>query len=86
MSELFPWTAKVADELCVIRSLHTDAFNHHPGQLFMTCGVPKFGFPSVGSWLNYGLGSESKNLPGYVVLCPDVPTTVGPPLWNSALS
>ena len=51
-----------------VRSMHTDAFNHHPGQLMMNSGVPPFGRPSMGSWLNYGLGSESQNLPGYVVL------------------
>ncbi len=52
----------------MIRSMHTEQFNHHPGQLMMNCGVPTFGRPSMGAWLNYGLGSESENLPGYVVL------------------
>ncbi|MFO0843415.1 MAG: DUF1501 domain-containing protein [Gemmataceae bacterium] len=54
-------------KLCLVRSMHTEAFNHHPGQL-MNTGVPTFGRPSMGSWLTYGLGNESKNLPGYVVL------------------
>ena len=52
--------------------------------LMMNTGHIQVGRPSLGSWLTYGLGSENRNLPGYVVLCPDVPTTVGPPLWNSA--
>ena len=52
--------------------------------LMMNTGHTQVGRPSLGSWLTYGLGTDNKNLPGYVVLCPDVPTTVGPPLWNSA--
>jgi hypothetical protein len=67
-SDLLPRIATCADDIAMIRSLHTEAFNHHPGQLMMNCGVPRFGRPSMGAWLNYGLGSESQNLPGYVVL------------------
>ena len=52
--------------------------------LMMNTGYSQVGRPSIGSWLTYGLGTENKNLPGFVVLCPDVPTTVGPPLWNSS--
>src|SRR5947208_731274 len=52
--------------------------------LFMNGGLSQVGRPSLGSWLTYGLGTENKNLPGFVVLCPNVPTTVGPPLWGSA--
>src|ERR1700682_2885909 len=52
--------------------------------LMMNTGHSQVGRPSIGSWLTYGLGTENKNLPAYVVLCPDVPTTVGPPLWNNA--
>merc|ERR1711964_628160 len=68
ISDLLPRIGAKADDLCLLRGLHTDQFNHHPGQLLMQCGVPRFGFPSMGSWLVYGLGSESRNLPGYVVL------------------
>src|SRR3984957_6159115 len=64
-SDFLPHLAECADDIALIRSMHTDAFNHHPGQLMMNTGVPMFGRPSIGSWLNYGLGSESKNLPGY---------------------
>ncbi len=68
LSDFLPHLAKSADDIALIRSMHTDQFNHHPGQLMMNCGVPFFGRPSMGSWITYGLGSESKNLPGYVVL------------------
>jgi len=68
----------------LIRSVYTDIPNHEPSMLMMNTGHTQVGRPSLGSWLTYGLGTENRNLPGYVVLCPDVPTTVGPPLWNSA--
>ena len=67
-SDYLPNLATCADELCMIRSMFTDVSNHHPGQLLANCGVPRFGLPSLGSWVNYGLGSESQNLPGFVVL------------------
>jgi hypothetical protein len=67
-SDLLPRLATCADDIAMIRSMHTDQFNHHPGQLMMNCGSSQFGRPSMGSWITYGLGSESKNLPGYVVL------------------
>ena len=67
-SDLLPHLATCADDLCMVRSMHTPAFNHHPGQLMMNTGVMTFGRPTMGSWLTYGLGSESQNLPGYVVL------------------
>ena len=67
-SDFLPHLGSVADDLLMVRSMHSDEFNHHPGQLLMQCGVSRFGMPTAGSWINYGLGSESKNLPGYVVL------------------
>ena len=67
-SELIPNIAGLADDLCVIRSLQTDAVNHAPGQIMMNTGSQQFGRPSFGSWTLYGLGSESETLPGYVVL------------------
>jgi hypothetical protein len=84
VSELFPHVGACADDICVIRSMHTDIPNHEPSMLMMNTGHSQVGRPSLGSWLTYGLGTENNNLPGYVVLCPDVPTTVGPPLWNSS--
>ena len=68
ISELLPFTAKAADELAIVRSLHTTQFNHAPGQIFMNTGSQVIGRPSLGSWLSYGLGSESRDLPGFIVL------------------
>ncbi len=68
LSELLPHLAKHADDIAVIRSMHTTQFNHAPGQVFMNCGHQIVGRPSIGAWLSYGLGSESKDLPGFVVL------------------
>ncbi len=84
VSELFPLVGECADDLCFIRSVYTDIPNHEPSMLMMNTGHSQVGRPSLGSWLTYGLGTENKNLPGFVVFCPEVPTTVGPPLWNSA--
>ena len=67
LSELLPHTASVADDLAVIRSMKTDAFNHAPAQVLMSTGSPQFGRPSMGSWVTYGLGSESRDLPAYIV-------------------
>lgn len=83
LSDLLPQIGSVADELCLIRSLHSDQFNHHPGQLLMQCGRAAFGLPAMGSWLTYGLGSESQNLPGYVVLTAGRGSSGGATLWQS---
>ena len=83
LSDFWPNLATCADDICWIRSMHTEAFNHHPGQLFMNCGVPTFGRPTMGSWLNYGLGSESRDLPGYVVLTAGRGTSAGATSWAS---
>src|SRR4026207_1493219 len=68
LSELLPQLATIADEIAIVRSVHTTQFNHAPGQIFMNTGSQVFGRPSIGSWLTYGLGSESRDLPGFVVL------------------
>ncbi len=83
LSELLPHLGGVADDLLLVRSLHTEQFNHHPGQLMMQCGRSTFGLPSMGSWLTYGLGSESQNLPGYVVLTSGRGSSGGATLWQS---
>ncbi len=67
VSELMPHLAGVIDDVCVIRGMHTDAFNHAPGQIMMNTGSQMFGRPSIGAWVTYGLGSETSNLPGFVV-------------------
>jgi hypothetical protein len=68
MSGLLPNIGRHADDIALVRSMHTEAFNHHPGELLMYSGSMSLGRPSVGSWINYALGSPSQNLPGYVVL------------------
>ena len=68
VSDLLPHTAKIADDLCIVRSMYTEAINHGPGVTFMQTGSQIPGRPSFGSWLDYGLGTENENLPSFVVL------------------
>ena len=83
ISESLPNLSKIADDLCVIRSMHCDVPNHEPALLQMHTGVLQPTRPSIGAWTLYGLGSENENLPGYVVLRPSPKTVVGPALWSS---
>lgn len=83
MSELLPYLGKVADEIAVIRSLHTDEINHAPAQMFLHTGFGRGGRPSFGSWVSYGLGSENQDLPAYVVLLSGPPGGAGTSLWSS---
>lgn len=83
VSELFQKTAACIDDICVIRSMHTDLPAHPQAILQMNVGRIIPGFPSMGSWLTYGLGTENQNLPGFISLCAGVPD-VGPQLWSSA--
>jgi hypothetical protein len=84
LSELLPHLGTVADDLCIIRSMATDVFNHGPAKFFMATGASQAGRPSMGAWLTYGIGSESQDLPGFVVLQsgPRGPRG-GSPLWGS---
>src|SRR5205823_12504859 len=68
VSELLPHTASVIDELCVIKTLHTEAINHDPAMTFFHTGSQQAGRPSIGAWTSYGLGSENSDLPAYVVM------------------
>lgn len=68
ISECLPHLQTVADDICALRAMKTDVFNHGPAKFFMNTGSPLFGRPSMGAWITYGIGSESKNLPGFVVL------------------
>ncbi len=68
ISELLPLLSSLADDLCIVRSMHSDQFNHAPAQMLLYTGSPQFGKPSMGSWITYGLGSENQDLPGFVVL------------------
>jgi len=67
LSELLPHLAEVVDDIAIVKSMWTDAFNHAPGQILMNTGTQQFGRPSMGAWVTYGLGSESSDLPAYVV-------------------
>ncbi|MEY4567713.1 MAG: hypothetical protein RLY14_2683, partial [Planctomycetota bacterium] len=84
-SDYLPYTSQLADEICLIRSAYSDQSNHDPAQLLLNCGTPLFGNPSFGSWVVYGLGSESRDLPGYVVLLSNSGKGVdaGSSLWSS---
>ncbi|MFK8112556.1 MAG: DUF1501 domain-containing protein [Rubripirellula sp.] len=68
MSDAIPHFHEIADDMCVVHSMHTDQFNHAPAELLVYTGSPRSGRPSMGSWVTYGLGSENENLPGFVVL------------------
>ncbi len=84
VSEIFPYLGECVDDMCIVKSVYTEIPNHEPALEMMNTGANFAGRPSMGSWVTYGLGTGNRNLPGFVVLCPDVPTTVGPPLWSSA--
>jgi uncharacterized protein (DUF1501 family) len=83
LSEMLPELGKVADDICLIRSMHTDQFNHAPGQIFINTGSAQLGRPSMGSWVSYGLGSEATDLPAFVVLTSGRGTSGGPSCWGS---
>ena len=84
VSELLPHLSKVIDNVCVIRTVHTDQFNHAPSQLFTHTGSPRLGGPSIGAWVTYGLGSVNQDLPGFVVLLSGGKTPdAGKSLWGS---
>ena len=79
LSELLPYTAQIVDDIAIVKSMQTDAFNHAPAQIFMNTGSQQFGRPSMGAWSTYGLGSESTDLPGYVVFSTGTKGTSGGP-------
>jgi uncharacterized protein (DUF1501 family) len=83
LSELLPELAKVAGELTVIKTVHTEEFNHGPAQLFLHTGFGRLGRPSFGSWVSYGLGSENRDLPAYVVMITGAMAGAGSSLWSS---
>jgi uncharacterized protein (DUF1501 family) len=82
-SDYVPGLASCADDLCMVRSMYTEAFNHHPGQLLLFTGSIQPGRPTLGAWAVYGLGSESKNLPGFAVLASGVGTSGGASNFSS---
>jgi uncharacterized protein (DUF1501 family) len=82
ISEMLPHLASVVDDIAIIKSMNTHAFNHAPAQILMNTGSTQFGRPSMGAWVTYGLGSESKNLPGFVVLSSAGGTSGGVSNWG----
>jgi len=83
LSDYIPNIATCADDMCLVRSMYTEAFNHHPGQLLLFSGSIQIGRPTMGAWSLYGLGSESENLPGFVVLTSGVGTSGGASNFSS---
>lgn len=83
-SDIIPHLADVADDICIVKSLFTDQFNHAPAELFLLTGLPRPGNASLGSWVTYGLGSENQDLPGFVVLSSGgSDPTGGKSVWSS---
>jgi len=83
VSDLLPHLSKRVDDLCIVRAMHTDAFNHDPGEMMLMTGSMQFGRPSMGAWVTYGLGSESRDLPGFVVLSSGIPPSAGVNNWSN---
>ena len=83
VSELFAKTAEHIDDMCIIRSMYADVPNHEPSLMLMNCGDGRLPRPSFGSWVTYGLGSENRNLPGFVVMCPGGYPIVTTQNWRS---
>jgi len=83
LSEVLPHLSQVVDDLCLIRSVHTDQFNHAPAQIFFNTGFSQPGRPCIGSWALYGLGAETQNLPAFVVMSTGSGLSGGAALWSS---
>jgi hypothetical protein len=83
ISELLPHLAEIVDDVCLVKSVHTDQFNHAPAQIFFNTGFQQPGRPSMGSWLTYGLGSESQDLPAFVVMSTGQGISGGTANWSS---
>ncbi|MFY0653935.1 MAG: DUF1501 domain-containing protein [Cyclobacteriaceae bacterium] len=83
VSDYLPEFSKVVDDVCFLKAVQTDEFNHAPAQFFMYTGSPRTGRPSMGSWVTYGLGSDNENLPGFVVLISRGGPTAGKRIWGS---
>src|SRR5260370_7484748 len=87
ISDLFPCIGEIADDICIVRSMHTEQINHDPAHAFMNTGTTIKGRPSMGSWVLYGLGADTDNLPGFFVLTSRARSglqPVSPPHWPTA--
>jgi hypothetical protein len=85
LSEILPHLGSVVDDICLIKSVHTDQFNHAPAQIFLNTGFSQPGRPSLGSWVLYGLGAETTELPAFVVMSTGAGISGGSANWSSAL-
>jgi hypothetical protein len=83
MSELLPHLATVADDICLLKGMHTNEINHAPAQMFLHTGFGQGGRPSMGSWVTYGLGTDNRDLPSYVVMLSGPPGGAGTSLWST---
>jgi hypothetical protein len=85
ISDRLPHLERMVDDICIVKSMRTDQFNHAPAQLLVQTGDPRLGHASLGSWVTYGLGTENQNMPGFIVLISSGGTTAnaGKPLWGS---
>ena len=83
LSEVVPFLARIADDIAIVRSVHTDQFNHAPAQILLSTGSPRPGRPSIGAWVGYGLGSDARDLPMFVVLSSGGGTSGGSANWSS---
>jgi len=83
LSEMLPQLAKVVDDICLVKSVHTDQFNHAPAQIFFNTGFAQPGRPSMGSWVTYGLGSETTDLPAFIVMSTGAGISGGAANWSS---
>jgi hypothetical protein len=83
LSEMLPYLGQVADDVCIIKSMKTDQFNHAPAQIFFNTGFSQPGRPSMGSWVTYGLGAESQDLPSFVVMSTGAGISGGAANWSS---
>ena len=83
ISEVLPHLAKVVDDIAIVKSCRTDQFNHAPAQIFMNCGFAQPGRPSLGSWVSYGIGSESRDLPAFIVMSTGGGISGGSANWSS---
>ena len=84
VSELFPHVGECIDDICVVRSMHTNVPNHEPSLLLWNCGEARLARPSMGSWLTYGLGTENQNLPGFIAMCPNGLPVADSMNWQNA--
>src|SRR5207244_5840941 len=83
VSEALPHLAKVMDDICLVKSVHTDQFNHAPAQIFLNTGFSQPGRPSMGSWVTYGLGAETSDLPAFIVMSTGSGISGGAANWSS---